>query len=266
MIPELERLPPVEVLGEVGSTNALMMERARAGAPRGAAVQARVQTAGRGRRTHAWSSPEGGLYLSVLVRPQVAVGQLPGLPVACALGILDALRTVGCSQAKLKWPNDVVIGRAKLAGILTELGQADNGPFAVCGVGVNVNEPEEGAAVPGALAPAGLTTSLDAGHALPGLDELAERVRTGILDAVESWERGLKGCDEGVAPLTGVAHAYNECLAFRGEGVSVFAIDGAKVCNGILLGVDEQGHALVEVNAECIRAFDASLVSIRPME
>ena len=259
-------LPPIEVLDEVGSTNALMMERGRAGAAHGAAVRARVQTAGRGRRAHTWSSPEGGLYLSVLIRPHVSSAQLPGLPVACALGIVDALRSVGCSQAKLKWPNDVVVGRAKLAGILAELGQGAGAPFAVCGVGVNVHEPEEGAAVPGALVPAGLTTSLDAGHTLPDLDELAECVRIGMLDAVESWERGLAGCDKGAAPLTGMVDAYNECLAFRDERVSVFAIDGVKACSGVLLGVDEQGQALVGVDEEYIRALDASLVSIRPEE
>ena len=256
-------LPPIEVLDEVASTNALMMERGRAGAAHGAAVRARVQTAGRGRRAHGWSSPEGGLYLSVLIRPQVASARLPGLPVACALGIVDALRSVGCSRARLKWPNDVVFGRAKLAGILTELGQGDAGAFAVCGVGVNMHVPKA-AVAPGALVPAGLATSLDAGCALLDLDELAERVRVGILDAVGSWERGLVGCSEDTPPLTGIVDAYNECLAFRGERVSVFAVDGAKVVDGTLLGVDDEGHALVENRSGRVSLLDASLVSIRP--
>ena len=259
-------LPPIEVLDKVGSTNALLMERGRSGAVHGAAVRARVQTAGRGRRAHGWSSPKGGLYLSVLVRPHAAAGQLPGLPVACALGIVDALHSVGCLQAKLKWPNDVVVGRAKLAGILTELGQRDTGSFAVCGVGVNVSEPEEGATMPGALVPVGLATSLNVGCTLPSLDELAECVRTGILSAVESWERGLAGCGENTAPLFGIVDAYNERLAFRGERVSVFAIDGARVFDGTLLGVDEEGHALVRDDVGCNRVLDASRVSIRPVE
>lgn len=257
---------PIEVLDEVGSTNALMMERGRAGAAHGAAVRARVQTAGRGRRAHGWSSPKGGLYLSVLIRPRVAPAQLPGLPVACALGIVDALRAAGCSRAQLKWPNDVVVGRAKLAGILTELGQTDDGPFAVCGVGVNVRAPEASAVMPGALAPAGLADSLDAGYVLPDLDGLAERVRAGILTAVGSWECGLTGYDEGVAPLTGIVDAYNERLAFRDESVFVCAIDGERLSSGVLRGVDERGNALVEGDAGGgIQAFDASLVSIRPV-
>lgn len=260
----MEVLPPIEVLDEVESTNALMMARGRAGAVHGAAVRARVQTAGRGRRAHAWSSPEGGLYLSVLIRPQVASAQLPGLPVACALGIAGALRAVGCSRAQLKWPNDVVVGRVKLAGILTELAWGDAGPFAVCGVGVNMRMPEEAAIAPGALTPVGLETSLDAGYTLPNLDELAERVRAGILDAERAWEHGLADGGDHAAPLAGIVNAYNERLAFRGERVSVFAIDGAKVCDGMLMGVNEEGCALVRDDAGAVRPLDASLVSIRP--
>ena len=258
------RLPPIEVLDEVESTNALMMARGHAGAAHGAAVRARVQTAGRGRRAHAWSSPEGGLYLSVLIRPRVASAQLPGLPVACALGIVDALRSVGCSRAQLKWPNDVVVGRAKLAGILTELGQGDAGAFAVCGVGVNVRAPEKTVTAPGALAPTGLAASLDAGCILPNLDALAERMRSGILDAERAWEHGLADCSGDTPPLAGIVDAYNECLAFRGERVSVFAVDGAKVFDGTLLGVDDEGHALVENRSGRVSLLDASLVSIRP--
>lgn len=258
-------LPPIEVLDEVGSTNALMMERGRAGAAHGAAVRARVQTAGRGRRAHGWCSPEGGLYLSVLIRPQVVSAQLPGLPVACALGVVDALRAVGCSRARLKWPNDVVVGRAKLAGILTELGQTAGGPFAVCGVGVNVDESEQVVLAPDGLAPANLTDAFDAGYAPPNLDELAERVRTGILDAERAWEREVQAAGNVAIPLVGLVDAYNEHLAFRDERVSVFAVDGAQIGSGILRGVDEWGHALVEDGDGCIQALDSSLVSIRPV-
>ncbi len=87
---------PIEVLDEVGSTNAVLMERALAGAPHGTAIRARVQTAGRGRRTHNWASPEGGLYLSILVKPTVSDCALPGLPVAFGLGVVRALEGAGC--------------------------------------------------------------------------------------------------------------------------------------------------------------------------
>lgn len=131
----------IEVFDELESTNAAMKARGRAGASHGAALRARVQTAGRGQRAHTWSSPEGGLYLSILIRPEVPRDALPGLPVACALGALRALREAGCPRASLKWPNDIVVGRRKLAGMLTELSSSKEGVFAVYGIGVNMKAP-----------------------------------------------------------------------------------------------------------------------------
>ena len=219
----------------------------------------------------------------MLIRPHVLSSQLPGLPVACALGIVSALRDMGCSRARLKWPNDVVVGASKLAGILTELGQADGEPFAVCGVGVNVSEPggvcgadadEAGSAsvapvVPiatsAALHPANLASCLDEGIELLSLNEMAERVRCGIVGAAEAWERDLLDRGEIAAPLAGITDAYNECLAFRGERVSVFAVDGPAVDRGVLLGVDEWGYALVENDEGRVLRLDASQASIRPL-
>lgn len=264
----LETLPPLEVVDEIGSTNAEMLARGRAGAPHGAAIRARRQTAGRGRRAHDWVSPEGGLYLSVLIRPRVASAQLPGLPVACALGVVDVLRAAGCPRARLKWPNDIVVGAAKLAGILTELAVGGGGPFAVCGVGVNMAAPCEdrtlAAAGPAALAPVGLTACLEEGCTPPSLDGLAAAVREGIVGSAGSWERGLAEAGEGAPFLAPVIDAYNERLAFRGGRVSVHGIDGPQVAEGILLGVDEQGRALVEDDAGRVLRLDASRASLRP--
>lgn len=265
MTSEAGKLPRIEVLDEVASTNVWLMERGRAGAPHGSAVRARAQTAGRGRRDHRWISPEGGLYLSVLIRPRVASMQLPGLPVACALGIVDAQRGMGCSHAQLKWPNDVVVGTAKLAGILVELGQTDDGPFAVCGVGVNVNRPEKVPDVSSALQPTSLASCLGDDTALPTLDAMACQVRAGIMETVATWEHGLTGTGEAVAPLTGIVDAYNERLAFRGERVTIHAIDGPATGSGVLLGVDEWGRALVEDDTGYVLHLDASQASIRPL-
>lgn len=215
----------IEVFDELESTNAAMKARGRAGALHGAALRARVQTAGRGQRAHTWSSPEGGLYLSILIRPGVPRDALPGLPVACALGALRALREAGCPRASLKWPNDIVVGRRKLAGMLTELSSSKEGVFAVYGIGVNMKAPVIDATVPTAapdpiaatypgvatglvaaaapsatagptaagglgpapLVPAGLLEELAAGVQPPSLDCLAELVRTRVLESVDEW-------------------------------------------------------------------------------
>ena len=127
----------LRVVDVTTSTNDDAREAAREGAPHGSAVAARVQTAGRGRRGHVWESPRGSLYLSCVLRPSVPMHFFTGLPAVCALGVLDCLRDdLGIAQAALKWPNDIVAGPSKLAGILVEAGSSAMGTFAVCGVGV----------------------------------------------------------------------------------------------------------------------------------
>lgn len=281
-------LPPIEVVDEVGSTNVEVMARGRAGAPHGSALRARVQTAGRGQRAHVWTSPAGGLYLSVLVRPRVSGEMLPGLPIACALGALSALRAAGCPAAMLKWPNDVVVGSRKLAGILTELAVSPDGAFAVCGVGVNMRAPalprRDPQGGPGPLDPTGLIDEIGRSGApeplLPGisgdlvseggaidLDVLAEGVRRGILDAVADWERSAASAP-GVGtrgPLDALLDPYHDALAFLGERVRVHAIDGAELTQGVFKGVDANGLALVEGDDGSIVPYDSSCASIRPV-
>lgn len=137
----------IRVEREVDSTNDAAIEAAREGAAHGWAVRASVQTAGRGRRGHRWASAQGGLYLSVVLRPQVSMHQFVALPAVVAMAVVDVLRDAGLGdRVGIKWPNDIVartdgqsssFGR-KLAGILVEAKAGADGPFAVAGVGINV--------------------------------------------------------------------------------------------------------------------------------
>lgn len=289
-----ENLPLIEVVDEIGSTNAEMKRRGREGAPHGAALRARVQTAGRGQRTHVWASPAGGLYLSVLLRPDVSATALPALPVACAMGAMGALREAGCPGVRLKWPNDIVVGGRKLAGVLTELAMSDEGAFAVCGIGVNIETPELPAS-DGALAPlpaTGLRDALAPGASCPDLDALADAIRDGILKSVEGWsaadrwnrkypspdssaqqqtssaevDRWIKDPVRGGAegPLAPLLAAYNASLAFIGTRVRVITIEGEELVCGLFLGVDGYGHALVSHDGGIVDTYDAVDVCIRP--
>lgn len=97
---------------EVTSTNDVVKEAIDAGVPEGEVVCARVQTAGYGRQGRSWSSPAGGLYLSVLLRPDVPVAQLPTLSLVAGIAVRRALtRLTGSDAIQLKWPNDVVLQR-----------------------------------------------------------------------------------------------------------------------------------------------------------
>ncbi len=119
----------------VESTNDEVRVLARAGAAEGLIILAEHQTAGRGRRGAAWFSPVGeSLAFSILVRPSEPKALWPRLALAAGIAVAEAVEGFGV-QAGIKWPNDVWIGRKKIAGILVEAGT----DFAVVGIGVNVN-------------------------------------------------------------------------------------------------------------------------------
>jgi len=128
----------VQVLASTASTNAVAAQAARTGAAEGLVVVAEAQTAGRGRLDRAWvSPPRAGLTVSVLLRPQVAdTGQWGWLPLLTGTAVVTALHAqAGLPAAQLKWPNDVVVGGAKLGGILAEVPVPG---AVVVGLGLNV--------------------------------------------------------------------------------------------------------------------------------
>jgi BirA family biotin operon repressor/biotin-[acetyl-CoA-carboxylase] ligase len=132
----------VEYHDSLGSTN----ERARELAAEGredTVVVAAEQTGGRGRLDRAWSSPRGGVWLSICCRPDVPPAEVPIYTLAAAVAVTRAVREAGV-DAEIKWPNDVLVDvdaeARKLCGILTEMeGEADRVSWVVVGVGVNLN-------------------------------------------------------------------------------------------------------------------------------
>ncbi len=138
-LPEGFRLHRYET---IGSTNDEARRLAREGAPEGTLVWADAQEAGRGRRGRPWLSPLGNLYLSLVLRPDAPASRAPQLGFVTALALADALRLLAGTGLALsfKWPNDVLTGRAKLAGILLESEMAAGGglDFVIVGVGVNL--------------------------------------------------------------------------------------------------------------------------------
>ncbi len=136
---------------------------------------ARGQTAGRGRQGRRWESPtDAGLYLSLVHLPPAPGPSPAALTVAAGLAVLDALRELGLEGARLEWPNDVVVGGAKLAGILVESRQLDPArPHYVVGIGVNVRQTD----FPRELEAERAVTSLARiGHTAVSPDELLDRL------------------------------------------------------------------------------------------
>ena len=124
------------------STSTLLKQRAEAGAAEGLAIQALRQSAGRGRQGRGWDSPAGNLYISVLLRPAVALRDAPQWSFVAVVALADTVKTLLPEAAKLtlKWPNDLLLDGAKAAGILVETGVAANHDLDwICiGMGVNI--------------------------------------------------------------------------------------------------------------------------------
>jgi BirA family biotin operon repressor/biotin-[acetyl-CoA-carboxylase] ligase len=123
----------------VGSTNDEARTLAAAGASHGTIVSARRQDAARGRRGRAWSAPEGNLYCSAILRPQVPFSRAGELTFVVGIAVADAVAGFGL-EPKLKWPNDVQIAGDKMCGILLEAAVAPDKTvdWIVAGIGVNV--------------------------------------------------------------------------------------------------------------------------------
>jgi len=132
----------VRFFPSISSTNTHAMAEADAGAPDGMVYTADEQTAGRGRGAHGWASPPGsGLYLSVLLRPRLAPADVLWLSLAAGLAVRDAVEHVTSLRADLRWPNDLLFGRRKFCGILSELNaEVTRVRHMVIGIGINVHQ------------------------------------------------------------------------------------------------------------------------------
>lgn len=124
----------------IPSTNNLAKQLAESGESEGTVVVADIQTEGRGRGSRKWLSSLGGLYLSLILRPELPVERVGGITLTVGVAVAKAIISLYGLDAKLKWPNDVLINKRKVCGILTESGITGGKlNFIVVGIGVNLN-------------------------------------------------------------------------------------------------------------------------------
>ena len=223
----------VRFFEQTGSTNDIALAWAVAGAPDLALVYAEEQTAGRGRGSHSWFTPRGAaLAFSLIIQP--LPGQEQSTPFFTALGALAVCEVLAAQglHPEIKWPNDVLINRQKVCGILAEsVWTGDKVDSLVLGVGLNIN-PE---AVPPPDRLNFPATCLEAELSAPQhLLKNFERVilLKQILQAVLHW-RDLVG--------TGIfMHTWERRLAFRGEPVEIWT-DGQEIRKGQVDGLEQDG-------------------------
>jgi BirA family biotin operon repressor/biotin-[acetyl-CoA-carboxylase] ligase len=174
----------VEVVEEVGSTNAAVASRGRDGAAEGLVVVAEHQSAGQGRLGRAWESPRyAGLTFSVLLHPPVADRRWTWLPLLTGVAVVEGVRAAGGPSCALKWPNDVLLDGLKVAGILAERLETPRGPAAVVGVGLNVSQTASELPVPTA-------TSLAASGAVLDRAALLVSVLERLHEEYVAWRAG----------------------------------------------------------------------------
>lgn len=250
------------IVDVTGSTNDDLLEAGKQGAPHGTGLAARAQTAGRGRRGHKWDSTAGNLLLSIVLRPHVDPAKYSGLAAVSGLAVLEAFEKQGlANEIGLKWPNDLVARRHKLGGILVEAARDNNGkPFAVCGIGVNVNyTPQE---VPdGGLAAIGLS---DLNENVPSVDTLLDEAYHTVMDYVDTWAEQLNALADNAGPLTPVRKEYIGHLNWVGEHVIARSPAGDELARGIFRTVDDCGRARIETD-DGLRSFHFEEASLRPV-
>lgn len=233
----------VERRDKVASTNDLARAAAERGEPEGLLVIAREQTAGRGRQGRSWSSPPGNFYGSLLLRPRRPLAEVATLSLVAALAVAEAVEHLagGRLRAGVKWPNDVLVGRAKLAGILPEAIVSGDGRCTalVLGIGVNLAHHPEGLGRP--------TTSVAAlGLPPANPEELLAALEPVLAERYARWQEG------GFAALRA---AWLARAVGLGERVRLEA--GGRVHEGRLLEVGEDGGILVETESGQRRRFTA---------
>lgn len=238
-------LPPpfrLVVLDEVDSTNSEARRRAEAGEPEGALILARRQSAGRGRRGRRWHSPEGNLYMSLLLRPEQPPGDAARLSFVAIVSLADAVGelTSGGLDMALKWPNDLLVNGRKCAGMLLESATAGRGRLAWLVIGIGVNLASHPAGMPW---PA--TDLAREGAAGPTPLGLAEAFARRFLRWRSVWRR------RGFAP---VRRAWLARAA--GLGKPLVVRTETETVHGVFSGLAPDGALLLDREG-AVRRFDA---------
>ena len=226
--------------GQVPSTQDLAREAAQKLGGIGTVILAESQSLGRGRKGRSWASPVGGLYFTAVLRPS----SRPGLiPLMAGVAVAEAIRRLTGLGAELKWPNDILMGRKKVAGVLAEtVWRGDEALYTLLGIGLNINNilPED--------LPQATTLSKELGREVD-----AESLLSELLGEIGVWSERL---DES---LDGVLDAWRGLSATLGRKVDVVDSTGEWI-RGVAVDVDLDGALLVDVGGEIRRVHSGTLV------
>lgn len=231
------------------STNLRIRQAGDEGAPHGTLAVADRQTAGRGRRGRTWESPAGSsIYMSVLLRPDIAPNKASMLTLVMALSVAEGIQQC-IPIIQIKWPNDIIVNGKKLVGILTEMSaQVDYINHVTVGVGINVNM----TAFPEEIADTATSLCLECGHAVkraPLIAAVMERLE-------ENYEIFLETED-----LSGLMERYSALLVNRDRDVRI--IGEKETYQAHAIGIDRTGELIVRREDGTMEKIYAGEVSVR---
>lgn len=238
----------------IDSTNTQAKLLAAQGAPEGTVLIADLQTGGRGRRGRSFHSPAGsGIYMSVILRPNCPPERLMHLTCGTAVAMCDAVENSCDFRPGIKWTNDLVFGKRKLGGILTELGLSPNGTvdYAIIGVGINCCQkesdfPEEIRAIAASLE----TVSAQKVH--------RAKVAAAMMDAFFRLSQTL------LTEKETIMERYRRDCITLGQYVSVVKADGS-ARHGTAMDIDSEGALIVQFDDKTLETVNSGEVSVRGM-
>lgn len=253
LIPDYPWVDRFHYFPSIGSTNDQLKPLAKQGTPHGTALLAGHQTNGHGRMGRSFQSPEDmGIYLSILLRPQCSPQELMHLTCAAAVAMCDAIEKCAGFRPGIKWTNDLVYGKKKLGGILTELGLSPKGlaDYAIIGIGINCCQQQadfssEIQEIAGSLA------------MVTGKEIDRSRVAAAMLEALWKMDSGL------LSQKAAIMNQYRKDCITIGQEISL--VRGDEVRHGTALDVDEDGALVVVFPDGRIEAINSGEVSVRGM-
>ena len=232
------------------STNIQARRLAEAHAPHGTLVVSDRQDGGKGRRGRSWASPSGvGIWMSLILRPEIAPSSASMLTLAAALAVREGIQEETGLSPLIKWPNDLVLNGKKICGILTEMStELMEIQYVITGIGINVNQRE----FPSEIRDTATSLSLEAGRSFRRSSLIAA-----ILKAFEKdYAAFLKTGD-----LSLLLEEYNACLVNRGKEVCI--LDPSGEYRAVAEGIDESGSLLVTLPDGTRREIISGEVSVR---
>lgn len=238
---------PILVFDSIDSTNAEALRAIERGQAAPFLVLAERQTAGRGRRGRKWASPFAeNIYYSLVLRIEGGMRQLEGLSLVVGLAVMQALRELGISGAGLKWPNDVLVGQKKIAGILLELvGDPADVCHVVLGVGINVNMQ--------------ITDEVDQQWTSMRLESGKVFDRNHLIGELGAMLQAYL-CRHQVDGFSAIQAEWEQNHLWQGRAVSLIA--GVNHIEGEVLGIDSQGALRLKVGG-VEKVFSGGELSLR---